>query len=238
MFPAEKRKKTGAQQVFFLQAAQGKGRLVNLGDLAVRGEFHHPFGQAVEDEFMVPPGKEQLRGDVPLEQVFSAQDGAGQFVEGAVVEMFDDFDDMLFGFLERTLGNAGIGPEFEDIGFILEHGGRVDDDPDLFQFGPAADNLAELFPVDVGHDQVGKNDVRPHRIKCLQGGKPVYRSDHLMPLFFEEFHQQFQENRVVFHYQNCFHGVLGIHIPKFFVSVQQHHICFVIGLKPLPEHRA
>ena len=85
----------------------------------------------------------------------------------------------------------------------------------MFQFGPVADNLAEFFPIDVGHDQVGKNDVRSHLLENLQSRKPVFRGDHLVALLFQEFHQQFQDNRVVFYYQNLFHGVTVSRIFKF-----------------------
>jgi len=214
VFAAEKLEKTGGQQVFFPQAAQGKGGGVGMKDRAVQCEFHYPFGHAVKDNFIMSSGKQQLRGDMPLVQVFSAEDLAFQFLKGAVVDMLDDLDDMFFGVFKWSLGDAGIGSEVENIGFILKHRGRVNDDRELFQFSPAADNLAELFPVDVGHDQVGKNNVRPCRLENLQGCKPVFRREHLVALFFQETHQQFQGDRVVVHYQNRFHGILVSSIRK------------------------
>ena len=127
---------------------------------------------------------------MPFVQVFSAENLALQFLEGAVVDMLDNPGDVRLGVFERPLGDTGIGPEVQDIGFSLKPRGRVDDDMDALELGPAADNLAELFPVDVGHDQVGKNDVRLYLLEHLQGRKPVLGGDHHVVLLFQEFHQQ------------------------------------------------
>jgi hypothetical protein len=57
--------------------------------------------------------------------------------------------------------------------------------------GHFTDNMAQFVPVDFGHDEIEKHDIRVERGEQIQGRKPVLGRRDLMTFFFQQIAREF-----------------------------------------------
>ncbi len=72
---------------------------------------------------------------------------------------------MISHLVQRALCNAGIGSKFLKINLLLGGNRREDDQIDIFQPRYFTDDPAQLLSINIGHDEIGEDDLRRF---CLQ----------------------------------------------------------------------
>ena len=70
-----------------------------------------------------------------------------------------------------------------------------------------ADNMAQLVPVDLGHNQVKKHDVRIKGGQQIQRSKPVLRRSNFVAFLFQQIARKFQQHPIIVNQQNFFSHV-------------------------------
>jgi hypothetical protein len=68
--------------------------------------------------------------------------------------------------------------------------------------GHFADNVAQLVPVDLGHDQVKKHDIRIKGGQQVQRRKPVLRRSNFVAFLFQQIAREFQQHPIIVNQQN------------------------------------
>ena len=115
---------------------------------------------------------------------------------------------------ERTgldrLGNEIVGPGFEGgyFGEFLGAGGE-EQDVGVLELGLLAQEAASGDAVEVGHHHIKQDDVGVEIGRDIQGFAAIGGGSRLVAILLQVKLQQFNNVRVVVHYENLIHGRFG-----------------------------
>ncbi len=204
VFRVEQGEHARGQQALLRDAGERDGRGVGIDDAAPRGNLEDSLGEAAQDDLEVLPDGEQLLRDLARVEVLGAQDPLRHVLRAPVLGVVQRSGHVLAHLVQRPLGDAGVGPDGPEVDLLLGGGGRQDDEVGLLHLGHGPDDLAELFAVDVGHDQVDEDDVRAPVLQEVQGVQAVFRGADFVPVFAEKLGHVLQDDRVVVHDEDLF----------------------------------
>ena len=185
-------------------AGEGDGRGVGKDDAAPRSDLQDALGEASQHTLVVLPDGEQLLCDLPRVEVLDAEDALLHVPRAPVLGIVERGSDILAHFAQRSLGDAGIGPDGPEVELLLGGGGREDDEVGVLHLGHGPDDLAELLAVDIGHDEIHEDDVGAVGLQNIQGVQAILGDADLVPDLAQELGHVLQDDRVVVHDEDFF----------------------------------